>query len=224
MSLLIDVPPAAVSMPTEVTAAESASICDSVSPALVPAAAMFWAMSTMRRSFVAKLLPRATITEPRLLKNEVSMPVTAVNCASIVAASSDVRLVATPRFAITSVKGRRLSFAMPSCPATSAIPASSVAARGISADICLMLSPIAVSSSVVRSVVLATPAMALSNSMDASTHALSSSAIFLSAAVIPAAVSAWDSSPASLPASFASLPNSSMELAHLSALFSASSR
>ena len=84
-----------------------------------------------------------------------------------VAASSAVMLVAVPSMVMISVKSSRASFWMPSCPAASVTAAISSVVAGISVDSALMESDIAASSSSVRSVVLATPVMALSKSIDA---------------------------------------------------------
>lgn len=87
--------------------------------------------------------------------------------ARAVAASSAVMLVAVPSMVMISVKSSSASFWMPSCPAASATAAISSVVAGISVYSALMESDIAASSSSVRSVVLATPVMALSKSIDA---------------------------------------------------------
>ena len=229
------VPPAPASMPTLVTAALRASISASLMPALVPAAAMLCAMSVIFFSLVAKLLPRSTMALPKLLYRLASMPVTVANCASIVAASSLVMLVAVPSLAMTSVKPARFSLAIPSCPPTSAMPASSVVVMGMVLLMSRMLWPIASNSAALISLVLATPAMALSNSMLLSVQAFSASLIFPRASITPAAASAeanasmaslvfWPISSLFSPVSFTALPMPSMLVAHPSALFLASSR
>ena len=81
---------------------------------------------------------------------------------------------------------------MPSWPAASATAAISVVDAGISVDMALIASDISASSSSVRSVVLATPVMADSKSIDACTHSSKPSFISLSAAEIPAAARTLD--------------------------------
>ena len=150
------------------------------------------------------------------------MPVIFASCASMVAASLAAMLVAVPSMAMTRVKLKMLSEpCTPSCPAVSAISASSVVESGISCAIAWRLSAKADSCTPLMSVVLATPAMALSNSIDFSTHSAKPSAIFLSAATIPAPAMAAETS---CMASCVSFPKRSMLVAHPSALLSASSR
>ena len=81
---------------------------------------------------------------------------------------------------------------MPSWPAASATAAISVVDAGISVDMALIASDISASSPSVRSVVLATPVMADSKSIDACTHSSKPSFISLSAAEIPAAARTLD--------------------------------
>ena len=96
-----------------------------------------------------------------------AMPVMFANLASEDAASSEVRFVLSPRFIMTSEKSRRSFLAMPSWSAASATPAISSAVAGISVAMALMSADIAANSSSVRSVVMATPVIADSKSMDA---------------------------------------------------------
>ena len=156
------------------------------------------------------------------------MPVIFANRARAVAASSAVMLVATPRFTIVSVNDRTSFVAMPSCPAASATPAISLTLAGISIDICFMPSAIFCSCSGVPSTVLYTPAIADSNSMDASTQSVIASAISFMPLASPVATIAsarvFIAVEPFSPASLVFLPNSSMLLAQPSALFFASSR
>jgi len=85
--------------------------------------------------------------------------------ASAVAASSELMFVATPRFAMVSVKERRFSFLIPSCPAASAIAESSEAVVGICVDIERKPDSNFSNSSSVALTVFLTPANALSNSI-----------------------------------------------------------
>ena len=137
-------------------------------------------------------------------------------------------LVATPRFTIVSVNDRTSFVAMPSCPAASATPAISLALAGISIDICFMPSAIFCSCSGVPSTVLYTPVTAVSNSIDALTQsAIASATSFIAFASPPATIASDKTCIASAPPSPASLvflPNSSMLVAHPSALLFASSR
>ena len=88
----------------------------------------------MSASVVAMLLPRATITLPRRSMSSRGIWVMFAYCASSVAASSAVRLVATPRLATTFVNCARLSVSTPSCPAAAISPARSTAVCGITSD------------------------------------------------------------------------------------------
>ena len=115
------------------------------------------------------------MADPKLEYSFGSIPVMDANCASMVAASSEVMFVAVPSMAMTSVKSSREFFSIPSCPAVSAIAASSVVVAGISVDSSCTASDMAANSASVRSVVFATPVMALSNSTEASTQARNSS-------------------------------------------------
>ena len=81
------VPPASALTPTEDRAAASPIISAWLMPITVPAPARRMAISAISPSVVAMLLPKSTITEPRLLKNAVSMPVILANRAKVVAAS-----------------------------------------------------------------------------------------------------------------------------------------
>ena len=146
-----------------------------------------------------------------------------------------VMSVAVPSLAITSVNAVMSSLAMPSCPAASAMLASDLALKGMRVLISMKASLIAASSPSLISVVFATPAMALSKSLDDAMHASIASRILSSPAAIPAEASAADkaSTPAftrcaiceaSSPVSDASRPKASMLLAQPSALFLASSR
>ena len=157
------------------------------------------------------------------------------SCASAVAASSLVMSVATAMLAITSAKPSKSSWAMPNCPPASTKAAISVAARGMRVLISWMASPMAATSVSLMPVVFCTPAMALSNSTEASTHAFRPSQIccrpflIMSAESTPFMVSTQprddlSSLSVSSAASLASLPYASMDFAHWSALLRASSR
>ena len=137
----------------------------SVIPTCEPAAEIFKAICVTSDSVVAKLFPSATIDEPSLSKFSWFIPVIFASRARAVAASSELMFVATPRFAMISVKERRFSFLIPSCPAASAIAESSDAVIGICVDI--ERNPVSncSNSSSVALTVLRTPANALSNSI-----------------------------------------------------------
>ena len=160
-------PPASASMPTEDRAPEKDMISASVMPTCAPAPAMRILMSTISFSVVARLLPRSTMVAPSRSKSSWDIPVMFARRERLVAASSAVMLVDVPSMAMISVKSSRDSLWMPSWPADSAMAASSSVVAGISVDISLMASDMADSSSSVRSVVLATPVIADSKSIDA---------------------------------------------------------
>ena len=109
------------------------------------------------------------------------------NLARAVAASSAVRLVASPMLIMVWVKLVMSPVAMPSWPAASATAAISVVVAGISVDISIISSEMATSCSSVPSTVLYTPVMALSYSMAASVASLKALAIWERASPMPAA-------------------------------------
>ncbi len=106
ITIVMAVPPASAFRPTLAIAALSARILASVSPAPAPAPARRCANSTMSRSVVALLLPRATIADPNRSISVSGICTMLANCANDVAASSAVRLVAMPSIAIVSVNSR----------------------------------------------------------------------------------------------------------------------
>ncbi len=130
------VPPASAWTPTDDMAVPMASTSACVKPAILPAPAMRSAKAAMSRSVVAKLLPRSTMVLPRRWlfspMSSVSMPKMLAMRAKLKAASSVVRLVATPRSATVLVKSTSASLPTPSCPAISPMPASSSTATGTS--------------------------------------------------------------------------------------------
>ena len=178
-------PPASASMPTDESAVATASICGSVSPTTSPVEASRVAIATISASVVAKLLPSATIDEPRFEYSDSDIFVMFANFASAVAASLADRFVVTPSCAITSVKPRIFPVSIPSCPALSAIPASSVAAIGISSDILRRPPDSASSSSAVPSTVFFTPANADSYSIEAFAVAIIASRSFSAPSIAP---------------------------------------
>jgi hypothetical protein len=103
MVLLMAVPPAAASMPTEDSAVARASVWCSVMPTCTPAPAIRSDMSTISDSVVAMLLPSATIEEPSWSNLSWLIPVTLANLASAVAPSVAPRLVASPRSTMVRV-------------------------------------------------------------------------------------------------------------------------
>ena len=107
------------------------------------------------------------------------------NWASMVAASSAVMVVAVASWLMVVEKSNRLSFLIPSCPATSITLASSVVVTGISVDSFITAEDMLSSSETDMSVVFDTPVIALSNSMDALAHSFSTSKAALSAFTIP---------------------------------------
>ena len=127
-------PPPWASSPSDDKAAATPRMSASVIPTCEPAAEIFKAICVTSDSVVAKLFPSATIDEPSLSKFCWFIPVIFASRARAVAASSELMFVATPRFAIVSVKERRFSFLIPSCPAASAIAESSDAVIGICVD------------------------------------------------------------------------------------------
>jgi len=115
-------------------------------------------------SVVASLFPNATTVDPSLLKFSCGICVMLAKRARALAASSELRFVATPRFAITSIKDKMFSFLIPSCPAASPIRESSVAAIGIRLDKSKMPFSSALNSSGNAFIVFLTPAKAFSKS------------------------------------------------------------
>ena len=115
---------------------------------------------------MAVLLPKATTVEPNLSTSLIGIFAALANLANSVAASSAVRLVATPKFIIVLVNEVISCFLIPSCPAASATPAISVAANGIVLLILVISLPILFNSLPLILVVLATPAKACSQSIE----------------------------------------------------------
>ena len=65
MSVLMEVPPASASMPSDVVAAASPRMSLSLMPASVADAAILWPISAILLSVVAEVLPRAVMALPR---------------------------------------------------------------------------------------------------------------------------------------------------------------
>ena len=111
--------------------------CASVRPTCFADDASRSDISVISSSVVANLLPRSTIVDPKrsqLLIPDLSIsaiPMIFANFASLVAASSALRLVDTSMLIIVSVKSVKLSVAIPSCPAISMTFAISEALDGI---------------------------------------------------------------------------------------------
>ena len=123
--LLMAVPPASASMPTDDNADAKPSTSCSDMPTELPAAAIRWAIDTMSRSVEAPALPSATMVEPRLSTSSCEVPITFMSCASDVAASSADRFVVSPRSIMTRVNAATSSMPTPSWPAASATAAIS---------------------------------------------------------------------------------------------------
>ena len=104
------------------------------------------------------------------------------NFAKSVAASSDVRFVATSISAIVFVNNVILSVWIPNCPADSAISDNPAAVFGISVAICRISSRISCSCVSVAFTVFFTPANALSNSDPFATAAPNAAAVAVPAA------------------------------------------
>ncbi|OPZ78845.1 MAG: hypothetical protein BWY79_00648 [Actinobacteria bacterium ADurb.Bin444] len=156
------VPPASAAMPTEERAPAKPSVCASVMPMVDPAPASRRAISTISPSVVARLLPSATTVAPRFENSVWGIWVMLASRARDVAASVEDMLVDMPSLTIVSLKDRRFSFWMPSCPAASMTAAISVALWGSTLVISMMPSERAAYSASVAFTVLRTPAKALS--------------------------------------------------------------
>ena len=109
MMVEMAVPPASASMPMDDSAVARPSTSASDSLIDFPAPAMRMAMCEMSASVVAKLLPRATMVEPKLRVLPCDMSMMLANWASSVAASSALMLVAMSRPLTTSPNSCRSS-------------------------------------------------------------------------------------------------------------------
>ena len=136
-------------------------------PTCLPAEPKFIPILAISLSVVAKLFPKATITDPNLSKSDWLIFVTLANLARVVAASSADKLVAFPISIIVLVNFKTLSVCIPNCPAASPTEAISSADEGICFDKssipCLKL----FNCSSVPSTVFVTPVHALSKEIDA---------------------------------------------------------
>ena len=114
-ALLMAVPPAWASRPTDDSAAAKPRIWLSVSPTCLPAAASLSAISIMEPSVVAKLLPSSTTVEPRFFTMLWSVWAIFMNLAMTVAASEPLRSsVDTDKSCMVRVNSAMLSLYMPS--------------------------------------------------------------------------------------------------------------
>ena len=162
MVCVIALPPASASIPTVLIAAAKPNTSASVILVCFPIPDKRCDISTIAFSFVAKLFPNSTIVEPKFLILSWLVPITAMNCAKLVAPSSADRFVVAPKSAIVLVKSTIFSVLIPNCPAISPILANWLALTGICVDKsknpCLIL----FSCSGLPSTVFTTPAKSLS--------------------------------------------------------------
>ena len=117
-TLLIAVPPASASTPTDDSALDRARRSDSVIPTTLAAPAIRDAMLKMSRSVEAPLFPSSTRAAANRLTPSVPsrsiVPMTLEICAIDVAASSAVRFVVSPSWIMVSVKPTTSPLATPS--------------------------------------------------------------------------------------------------------------
>ena len=135
-----------------------------VKPANLPPAAKRFVISTISRSVVAKWLPRSTTADPKCADQvprsfpETCMmfPILAIDDA----ASSELKLVETPRLIMVLEKSLIAPIGTPNCPAASATFAISTALEGISLAISRILADSLSNCCGVPSTVFFTPAKA----------------------------------------------------------------
>ncbi len=113
-------PPASASIPTDDNAAAKPTMSPSVMPICFPAPAKRKPISVISDSVVAKLLPKSTIAEPRLLNLSCDICVMLAKRARDVAAVSADIFVDSPISIIVLVNPTTLSVFIPNCPAASA--------------------------------------------------------------------------------------------------------
>ena len=162
----IAVPPASASIPTLLIAVARPKISGVVRPASLPPAAKRLVISTISRSVVAKWLPRSTTADPKCADHvprsfpETCMifPILAIDDA----ASSELKLVETPRLIMVFEKSLIAPIGTPNCPAASATLAISTALEGISFAISRILADSLSNCCGVPSTVFLTPANAVS--------------------------------------------------------------
>ena len=107
-------PPSSAWMPTEAIALASDSTPASDAPATFPAPDSRCASARISDSVEAPALPRATRVAAKLSTSSPLVPITLAICAMLVAASSAVRLVVSPRSIMTRVKPRMSACLTPS--------------------------------------------------------------------------------------------------------------
>ena len=167
MPIVMAVPPASASMPTEDMAAARPSTSPSVRPSCAPIPDRRIPIAMISPSVVAKLLPRPTRVEPSRSTSFWLVPMMFENRAREVAASSADRLVVSPRLIMVRVNFTTESVSTPSCPAASATAAISWWEAGSSRARPRSPSSTALSCAGEPSTVLSTPAHDDSQSIDA---------------------------------------------------------
>ena len=116
-------PPISASTPTDERAVARPKISPCVNPICVPAPANRKAISVISDSVVAKLFPKSTIADPRLLNLSCGNLVMLANLARDVAACSADMFVDSPMSIMVFVKLTTFSVLIPNCPAASATAA-----------------------------------------------------------------------------------------------------
>ena len=124
-NLLIDDPPRSAVIPSDDIAADSPSICDSLTPSELSVPTNIVARFIISVSVVAYEFPKCTNADARLSIVVTPVPVIFVNLANASEASLADKDVAVPTFAIVSVNPSKSSCATPNCPAIDANSANS---------------------------------------------------------------------------------------------------